>query len=398
MLSFDPLSVRVKVIGVPIGEMGKPMIDADNDGKCRERGGKFVPCPPGVRAGSIIRKGKPVRKTRFDLREGGGIDHTSLISEKHRKKMTDRLEGMGLTEDQLRDELRKGMDGADKSTIRQARKWYPNLNKKMKELTADLNSKHGTSLKESQIAGVIAVISPAREFKKNVRDAKKLLAAVAEDKEFEITDDILKKFRKNREQLQAIIDRTDGPLRPSSFKNDELDILAAVHPTISTLSNSTGLAPVIKALQITRGADPDKIISGPKVRSFYSNIIDPKGERVTIDTWMYRIMVPPDAKIKFRNKELTLKEWEKEIIGYNKAGDPVTMRTQDLFQSGLVSKEEGIPPNVGLYPVFAQAIRDIALEYGIPPADVQAILWEVARTRAGYKITSWEDVAKEFAL
>jgi hypothetical protein len=47
----------VKVIGTPIGsrpDPSKPMIDGDNDGKCQEEGGKWVPCPPGVAAGTVV--------------------------------------------------------------------------------------------------------------------------------------------------------------------------------------------------------------------------------------------------------------------------------------------------------------------------------------------------------
>lgn len=43
-----------KQLGERIGDMGKPLIDGDNDGKCREVGDKFVPCPPGVPAGTLL--------------------------------------------------------------------------------------------------------------------------------------------------------------------------------------------------------------------------------------------------------------------------------------------------------------------------------------------------------
>lgn len=43
-----------KGLGPRIGDMGKPMRDGDGDGKCQERGGKWVPCPPNVSKGSFI--------------------------------------------------------------------------------------------------------------------------------------------------------------------------------------------------------------------------------------------------------------------------------------------------------------------------------------------------------
>lgn len=49
----------VKAIGPRIGstrpDPSKPMIDGDNDGKCQEENGKWVPCPPGVGDGTILK-------------------------------------------------------------------------------------------------------------------------------------------------------------------------------------------------------------------------------------------------------------------------------------------------------------------------------------------------------
>ena len=47
----------VKVIGPSIGsrlDPSKPIIDADNDGKCQEENGNWIPCPPGVGTGSVV--------------------------------------------------------------------------------------------------------------------------------------------------------------------------------------------------------------------------------------------------------------------------------------------------------------------------------------------------------
>jgi len=44
----------LKQLGPRIGDAGKPLIDGDGDGKCREHGNKFVPCPPGVPAGTLL--------------------------------------------------------------------------------------------------------------------------------------------------------------------------------------------------------------------------------------------------------------------------------------------------------------------------------------------------------
>lgn len=46
--------VAGKQLGPRLGDAGKPLIDGDGDGKCREVGDKFVPCPPGVPAGTLL--------------------------------------------------------------------------------------------------------------------------------------------------------------------------------------------------------------------------------------------------------------------------------------------------------------------------------------------------------
>jgi hypothetical protein len=43
-----------KALGERIGDMGKPIRDGDGDGKCREYGGKFIPCPPGIDADTVL--------------------------------------------------------------------------------------------------------------------------------------------------------------------------------------------------------------------------------------------------------------------------------------------------------------------------------------------------------
>jgi hypothetical protein len=64
-ISFAAIS-SVKVIGTPIGsrpDPSKPIIDGDNDGKCQEEGGRWIPCPPGIGDGSVVDSvGRAIRK------------------------------------------------------------------------------------------------------------------------------------------------------------------------------------------------------------------------------------------------------------------------------------------------------------------------------------------------
>jgi hypothetical protein len=374
-----------RVLGERIGDMGKPLVDGDGDGKCRERGNRYVPCPPGVRAGTRLRNGVPLKPKRTDLRPGGGIDHKSLIPATHWKKIEDKLKEIGISEEDLLRATREGLKRADPKSKALSKKWYRLVNSQVKKFVKDHNAKHGTSLKEEQVAGVIAALSPLREFKKNMIDAKKLLDVISEDKPFTIPQSLMDTFKRDREALQKIIDRSNGDLRPSSFRNDELDILVAVNSALSEVAGPTGFLNVVKATLIARGEPNEEVLGGPKVRSFYSNIIDPDGERATIDTWMYRIMVPKDLKIKYKDGLATTKEIEK-----------MDGKLQNIFQGAPTDNKIGIPNHVGLYPMFAQVIRQVAEENDLSPAALQAILWEVARTDAGEKPTQWENILKEF--
>lgn len=53
-LGFSDLSLKV-------------MRDGDGDGRCKEEGDKWVPCPPGVAAGTRLRNGKPLGQTIADI-------------------------------------------------------------------------------------------------------------------------------------------------------------------------------------------------------------------------------------------------------------------------------------------------------------------------------------------
>lgn len=53
-LMHSTFNNSAKQLGPSIGDSGKPMIDGDGDGKCREHGDKWVPCPPGVPAGTLL--------------------------------------------------------------------------------------------------------------------------------------------------------------------------------------------------------------------------------------------------------------------------------------------------------------------------------------------------------
>lgn len=391
LIRFEPsLRSERKALGPSIRQARKPasqMIDGDGDGKCQEEGGKWVPCPPGVRVGT--RLARVAGRNIADVGKGGGIDRIDEIHPAYRQAMKRRMEKLNLTRRHLMDQARRALSEADEDLVEEAKQWYGRLHMKTREMVEAINTKHKSSIGFEQGAGIIAALSPAREFGKNVRDARKLMLVHAENAPFEITDELKESYRGQKDRLDALLARVGNMPKPSDFKDDELDLLVGLHPTLATLGNSTGLINVIRAYSILRGKDIEDAISGPKMRSFYSNIVNPDGlDRVTIDTWMYRAMVSARKKFAIGPDVLNLQ-------GHEAAGRKV----QDIFQGtpkGI--KGTDIPDNIGLYPIFAEVIRDLAREYGLTPSALQAIIWEVQRVRDGYAPTQWEKIAKEFLV
>ena len=295
---------------------------------------------------------------------GAGIDPESLPP-KYRKAMERRAAKLGITPEMLDTELQKALDRGNKAHG----EWYDIISERVTEMA----ERHGTDL--GTAAGVIAAMSPAREFGKNMRDAEQVLEVIEQDNPFEATAEDVAIYNEKRDPKRPIME-------PGTYRPSELDptVLVGVHPHLNSLGNKTGLSHVAKAVAIAKGAHVDGVLSGPKVRSFYSNIANPAGNRATIDTWMYRIMTPPDHVFNAGKKTGTLAEMEERGI-----------RTQDVYQGSpgaLVGT--GIPGNVGLYPMFVESVQRVAAKNGLKPHGVQAIVWEVARVDAGYKATDLE--------
>jgi hypothetical protein len=89
----------------------------------------------------------------------------------------------------------------------------------------------------------------------------------------------------------------------------------------------------------------DEALTGPKVRSFHNNIVNPAGDEVTMDTWMARAL----------------------------AGDPDMQDEKKLkafVGGGTMSK-----PDQGRYSWGADMVREIAAANHMLPNVAQAIIW-----------------------
>jgi hypothetical protein len=265
----------------------------------------------------------------------------------------------------------------------------------MRDMVEDLNNRYGTSITFEQGAAVMAALSPLREVNENIKAAKLILRTFAADEEFEITEELLSKLKISKKEVEMFLARAgDGKIRPSEFNDDEIEILIGLNLGFLKAGSVDGLANIKKSIFILRDKNSiDDVLKGPKVRSFYSNIVDPNGTRVTIDTWMYKMMVPSDVKILYKGQELTLAE-HLNIKGPD--GKKVN-NVQAMFQTTPQSKKLG--GQIGLYPIFAELIRNAAIKYNISPSALQAAIWERFRMQlSNYQPTDWDEVAGLFDL
>lgn len=102
---------------------------------------------------------------------------------------------------------------------------------------------------------------------------------------------------------------------------------------------------VRKANSIIEGQNPENVLGGDKVRSFYANIVNPFGDDVTIDRHAFDI-----------------------AMGYS---------TNDKARSVLSRK--------GVYEQLANMYREAGSILGLTGAQVQAITWVVWRREKGIK-------------
>lgn len=279
--------------------------------------------------------------------------------------------------------------------------WYPAVNKAMRALASHYNSTVDT------VSGMLTVMAALREFGKNMKDTHTLLALLSADKPFKVSAEDAVNFnaRGKKDHLGVAI----PPITAGTYRPSELDptALVSLHETIigrgvgrdrlKGIVNATGTPPIIKAIRIFRGESPDSAIGGPKLRSFQSNVANPGNGEVTIDTWMLRVMSPPKKHLKIPgegDKLWSLDEYEAALEPSGKNRVP----QKAYFSAPGSAVGESINSGVGLYPVFAEAVRRAARQRGMTPDGAQAVMWEVARVRAGFVPTNLDALLEEAGL
>jgi hypothetical protein len=173
--------------------------------------------------------------------------------------------------------LRKIVDTIDHETWKAGMAWYAKANGEARAMAND----HGLGTWET--AAIIAVLSPRCSWENNLDDAR-LLLEHGEDNGF------------------------------FAFESN-----------------------VVKALWIIEGVDPDSVLGGRKVRSFWQNIADPYGSLdVTLDSWMGRAL-----------------------------GVPATGS----------HAEQGYLDRAGVYDAISEGFRQVAEDHGVMPNQLQAAIW-----------------------
>lgn len=118
-----------------------------------------------------------------------------------------------------------------------------------------------------------------------------------------------------------------------------------------------------KATRLYRGESPDSVLgNGPKVRSFFNNLLHPdKPTSWTDDTHMRRIHLQ-DPKISNQDRLFTR-----------------------VFGASPTLKSEGYNRSWGTYPYYAEQARAEASKLGVLPHELQAVTWTRWREKHGMK-------------
>lgn len=159
-------------------------------------------------------------------------------------------------------------------------------------------------------------------------------------------------------------------------------------------SVGTSYANHAKAIEIALDGKPDatdRILNGPKVRSFYNNILFPKDDTgdVTIDQHMLNIafggardgreaLIIDIGKPKLDDEQLAALGVPKDFIPNGWKAVVPADADYHVFQ-GAVTKLAGSPTDqgrkLGVLPMLSDTIRNIARENKMLPQEVQAIMW-----------------------
>lgn len=258
-------------------------------------------------------------------------------------------------------------DGPDSIALA-GKDWYRKANQGAQK-TASLG---GIDLHHA--IGMVAAMSPQTDWDSNIAMANFTASKLKADAKVSLPPDEIE--YRHRQSLASKGDAHDVTIpngkRLSEMSSGEAAWALYAMAPIEGLTNgiltiagkpkkaqlSMGAQNVAKAIDIYRGTEPDKTLSGHKVRSFFNNISDPEDLQghndVTVDTHMVSA-----------------------ATGYRVTASGATIKK--MFEAG-----GAVAANVkGAYALFADAIREVAKEKGVTPDQAQAIIWTHWQTVKG---------------
>lgn len=229
-------------------------------------------------------------------RAGGGIrDAVGEVTARQQANAEKWLAEEHITPAMITENLRASLDAATPSERAEGMVWYDNAH----ETAVGLGERYGVTTE--QAAGVLAALSPQADWETvNIPAADRLLA-IANEKTYTLSErDIEKRYEASKAiAMRYVIDRETMLTRAEEIRSLSREWVGSrpmgeVPTEILALTKPVGVSSqnAEKGFRIARGEDPVKVLSerpesGFKVRSFYSNIADPKGSKeTTIDNHM----------------------------------------------------------------------------------------------------------------
>lgn len=270
----------------------------------------------------------------------------------------------GITAEHVSANLDKVWKSAkDTVAMREGRVWYEKSRGASIDALKGLKGSDGKPLSEAQRVAMVAACSPRCAWEKNLsatgtstragqtvypnlEAARAAAQIVSENPKITIDEAQAERLKNPKWEL--------GPIKPGTYEAKDLSSALLSHVIVGGGNGILALPDSVgKAIDIARGAAIDDELTGDKVRSFYTNLINPgHTDAVTVDTWMARIAL----------------------------GDK--MSDTDLQQ--FLAKPAG-------YDYVAEQIREQARAAGVVPQQYQAVTWVQARDEANGEVEYLKD-------
>jgi hypothetical protein len=279
----------------------------------------------------------------------------------------------------VKDNIRWIWNQVPKETQEANKRWYESAN----SIAKVISEKHG--MEPRQGAGVIASMSPRKEWEMNVSLAERIadihhtqgstmMTPEMEAKGVELgmrSDDLREHLAdlkgKTYDQLtddwqraafSRIYDEAHNPpeyhkIDPATGERTGLMLNKDGTPSKIAWGSLKEIAKPISIMQDgSRENISEQLGAAHKVRNFYNNIIDPSNTKdITIDT--HAVAAAHMQPFSLKSKEV--------VANFG----------------GIGSNSTGV---VGTYPLYADAYRQVAKELGIKPRELQSVVWEWSRS------------------